>query len=54
MFRRSHESAFDRVIVQVLQLLFHHGIVRNRLRMAPFLPNLMGARPLVCGAKYRS
>jgi hypothetical protein len=37
--------------MQVLQLLFHHGIARNRLRMAPFLPNLMGGRLLVCGAK---
>jgi len=44
MLRRRHHAALDRVVVQILQLLPHHLIVSDRLRMDAFLPDLMLGR----------
>ena len=41
MLRQGDNAAGDRVIVQVCQLLKHHFIAHNRLRMRALLPELM-------------
>ena len=41
MLRRNHPSALDRIIVQILQLLSHHGVIRDNLRMRALLPDLI-------------
>ena len=49
MLRRRHQSAFHRVVVQILKLLQHDFIANHCLRMRAFLPNLMPAGGLVGG-----
>jgi hypothetical protein len=44
MLRRSHPSPFHRIIVQILQLLMHHRIIRYHLRMRSLLPDLIFIR----------
>ncbi|MEO6969531.1 MAG: hypothetical protein ABI217_01385, partial [Chthoniobacterales bacterium] len=39
-------------LLQILELLQHHLITYNRLRMHPFLPDLMRARLLIRSASY--
>ena len=41
MLRRRDPPAFHWIIVQILQLLAHHRIIRDNLRMRTFLPNLV-------------
>lgn len=47
MFRGRDQPAFDRIIVQIFQLLKHDLIAHDRLRMRSFLPDLMLALNLV-------
>lgn len=41
MFGRRDEPAFDRIIVQIFQLLKHDGVAHDCLRVRTFLPDLM-------------
>ena len=41
MLRRGHPSALDRIVVQILQFLSHHRVIRNDLWMRAFLPDLV-------------
>jgi hypothetical protein len=41
MFRRGDQTALDRIIVHVFQLLKHHPVAHDRLRMRSLLPDLM-------------
>lgn len=54
VFRRCNQTAFDRVIVQILQLLKHHLVSDDSLRMRALLPKLMFAFAFVRARKYRS
>ena len=51
MLRDGYQPALDRVLVQILQLLQHDLVTYDGLRMRAFLPNLMDALRLMCGAK---
>ena len=44
---RSHHPAFDRVVVQILELLLQHLIADDRLRVRSFLPDLIFLRLVV-------
>jgi len=41
MHRLVHMASFDRVVVDILDLLAHHVEILNLLRMASFLPGLV-------------
>ena len=41
MLRRSNQSALNRIVVQVFQLLQHHLVSHYGLRVRPFLPKLV-------------
>jgi hypothetical protein len=41
MLREVHIAALHRVVVDVIQLLSHHGILFDALRVTYFLPELM-------------
>ena len=53
MFRRSHKTALDRVLMQIFQFLLHDGVIANCLWMHTFLPDLMLAGSLVLSAMQR-
>ena len=41
MLRCGHQTALNRIIVQVIQLLEHDRVAHDRLRMRSLLPDLM-------------
>ena len=41
MLRRRDPPAFHRIIVQILQLLVHHRVIGDNLRMRALLPDLV-------------
>ncbi len=51
MLWRSHPSPPHGIVVEVIQLLQHHLIAEDRLRMKTFLPHLMRARPFMTRTK---
>ena len=51
MLRSGHQTALNRVLVNIIQLLQHHLVTANFLRMGTFLPNLMPTLCLMFGAK---
>ena len=51
VLRRGDEAALDRVIVDVVDLLIHHLITVDFLRVRAFLPDLMAAFGFVLPAK---
>ena len=51
MLLRCHEATLDRVIVDIVDLLLHHLITVDFLRVRAFLPDLMAAFGFVFAAK---
>ena len=51
MLLRGDETAFDRVVIDVVDLLIHHLITVDFLRVRAFLPDLMAAFGFVLPAK---
>ena len=49
MFRRGHEATLHGIVMQVVQLLVHHFVAADGLRMHALLPHLMFARFFVRG-----
>lgn len=50
MLRRGDESARDRIVVQIGELLLHHLVAHQRLRVIALLPELQVGFGLVSGA----
>jgi len=51
VLRRSNEPTFDGVVMDVVNLLLHHFVAIDLLRVGTFLPDLMAAFGFVLPAK---